>query len=147
MERNKEKIQIVVDTNVLMSALLKDNSVTAKLIRSEFFDIYYPEDGLTEIDRYREYLISKREKTLQKQSFEYVLRFVLEPVHIIPYQLYCQQIKDAHEKMKCIDEKDTPFLALALQLNCPIWSDDSHFKQQNTVKVYTTQDILQSMDM
>ena len=43
MERNKEKIQIVVDTNVLMSALLKDNSVTAKLIRLESFDIYYPE--------------------------------------------------------------------------------------------------------
>lgn len=47
MERDEEKIQIVVDTNILISALLKDNSITAKLIRSEFFDIYYPQNGLT----------------------------------------------------------------------------------------------------
>lgn len=147
MERNKEKVQIVVDTNILMSALLKDNSITAKLIRSESFDIYYPEDGLTEITRYREYIISKRKKTLQEQSFAYVLKFILESVHIIPCKLYCQRIKDAHEEMKDIDEKDTPFLALALQLNCAVWSDDSHFKQQNVVKVYTTKEILQLIDI
>jgi predicted nucleic acid-binding protein len=56
--------------------------------------------------------------------------------------VYCQRIKDAHKEMKDIDEKDTPFLALALQLNCPVWSDDNHFKQQNVVNVYTTKEIL-----
>lgn len=69
MEKNKEKIQIVVDTNILMSALLKDNSITAKLLQSELLDIYYPEDGLTEIKRYRDYVISKRKRTLPTQSF------------------------------------------------------------------------------
>ncbi len=43
--------------------------------------------------------------------------------------------------MKYIDEKDTPFLALALQLNCPVWSNDKHFKQQNIAEVYTTEKI------
>jgi len=142
MERNKEKIRVVVDTNVLMSALLKNNSFTAKLLRSEFFDIYYPEDGLREIEYYKKYIISKRERALQKQSFEYVLKFILEPIHIIPSELYSQKIKDAYEEMKGIDEKDTPFLALALQLNCSIWSDDRHFKQQSIAKVYTTKEIL-----
>lgn len=143
MEGNKEKIQIVVDTNILISALLKDNSVTAKLIRSESFDIYYPEDGLAEINRYREYVISKRKKTLQKHGFEYILKFILEPIRIVPCELYCQQVKSAYEKMKDIDEKDTPFLALALQLNCPIWSDDNHFKKQSLVIAYTTREVLQ----
>lgn len=36
-----------------MSALLKDDSKTAKLLKSEFFDIYYPEDGLKEIEYYK----------------------------------------------------------------------------------------------
>ena len=138
MERNKEKIRVVVDTNVLMSALLKNNSFTAKLLRSEFFDIYYPEDGLREIEYYKKYIISKRERALQKQSFEYVLKFILEPIHIIPSELYSQKIKDAYEEMKGIDEKDTPFLALALQLNCSIWSDDKHFKQQSIATVSYT---------
>jgi predicted nucleic acid-binding protein len=143
MEGNKEKIQIIVDTNILISALLKDNSVTAKLIRSESFDIYYPEDGLAEINRYREYVISKRKKTLQKHGFEYILKFIFEPIHVIPCELYCLQVKNAYENMKDIDEKDTPFLTLALQLNCPIWSDDNHFKKQSLVITYTTRDVLQ----
>ena len=143
MERNKEKIQIVVDTNILMSALLKDNSITAQLIRSEFFDMYYPQDGLSEIKRYKDYIISKRKRTLQKQSLEYALKFILEPIHVIPCKLYSQRIKDAYEVMKDIDEKDTPFLALALQLQCSIWSDDNHLRQQNAVKVYTTKEIIQ----
>ncbi len=143
MERNKEKIRVVVDTNVLMSALLKNNSFTAKLLRSEFFDVYYPEDGLREIECYKKYMISKRKRALEKQSLEYVLKFVLETIHIIPSELYSQKIKDAYEEMKSIDEKDAPFLALALQLNCPIWSDDKHFKRQNIAKVYTTKEILE----
>jgi predicted nucleic acid-binding protein len=43
--------------------------------------------------------------------------------------------------MKNIDEKDTPFLALAWQLSCPIWSNDKHFKEQTIAEVYTTKDV------
>ncbi|MDP3104166.1 MAG: PIN domain-containing protein [Candidatus Methanoperedens sp.] len=143
MERNKEKIRLVVDTNTLMSALLKDNSITAKLLKSEFFDLYYPEDGLREIEYYKKYMISKRKKTLQKQSFDYALKFILESIRIISSELYSQRMKDAYEVMKEIDEKDTPFLALALQLNCPVWSNDKHFKQQSIADAYTTGDVVE----
>lgn len=142
MERNKEKIRLVVDTNTLMSALLKDNSITAKLLKSEFFDLYYPEDGLREIEYYKKYMISKRKKTLQKQSFDYALKFILESIRIISSELYSQRMKDAYEVMKEIDEKDTPFLALALQLNCPIWSNDKHFKHQGIADAYTTGEVV-----
>jgi len=40
--------------------------------------------------------------------------------------------------MKDIDEKDTPFLALALKLQCPVWSNDGDFEKQNLVEVYKT---------
>lgn len=39
MERNKEKIRVVIDTNILMSALIKDNNFTVKLLKSEFLDL------------------------------------------------------------------------------------------------------------
>ncbi len=143
MERNKEKIRLVVDTNTLMSALLKDNSITAKLLKSEFFDLYYPEDGLREIEYYKKYMSSKRKKTLQKQSFDYALKFILDSIRIISSELYSQRMKDAYEVMKEIDEKDTPFLALALQLNCPVWSNDKHFKQQSIADAYTTGEVVE----
>jgi len=142
MERSKEKIRFVVDTNTLISALLKDDSMTAKLLKSGVFDLYYPEDGLREIEYYRKYMISKRKRTLQSQSFEYALKFILESIRIIPSELYSHRLKDAYEVMKNIDEKDTPFLALALQLNCPVWSNDKHFKQQGIADTYTTAEVV-----
>lgn len=141
MERNKEKIRIVIDTNILMSALIKDNAFTEKLLKSEFLDLYYPEDGLNEIEYYKDYIISKRNKFAQIKSFEYALKFILESVQIIPSELYSSRIKEAYEIMKNIDEKDTPFLALALQLNCPVWSNDPHLKQQKNALCYDTNEI------
>jgi predicted nucleic acid-binding protein len=141
MERNKEKIRVVIDTNILISALIKDYNYTAKLLKSDFLDLYYPEDGMSEIEYFRNYIISKREKTSQIKSYDYALKFTLESVRIIPAELYSSRIKDAYEIMKHIDEKDTIFLALALQLKCPLWSNDKHFKQQKLAEVYTTEKI------
>ena len=39
--------------------------------------------------------------------------------------------------------KDTQYLALALKLNCAIWSNDKKLKEQDKVKVYSTNELLQ----
>jgi predicted nucleic acid-binding protein len=44
--------------------------------------------------------------------------------------------------MKDIDPDDSPFLALAMMLNAPIWSNDSHFKKQKAAPIFTTKEIL-----
>ena len=49
--------------------------------------------------------------------------------------------------MKEIDPKDTPFLALALHLECPLWSDDAHLKRQSLVPCYLTFEIPELADM
>jgi predicted nucleic acid-binding protein len=126
MERRKEVPRIVADTNILISALLKDHSVHARLIKSKLFNIYFPE----------------YEKNSQYLSLEFPERYIMEEIKIAPFDRYCQKIKDASEIMKEIDEKDAPILALALLLCCPIWSNDKHFKRQKTTKVYTTADLL-----
>lgn len=48
--------------------------------------------------------------------------------------------------MDGIDKNDTVFIALALALNCPIWSNDTDFKKQRNVKVYTTEDLLKMLE-
>ena len=138
MERDKEKIRVVIDTNILISALIKDGSVTARIIKSGIFEIYYPEDGMFELEKYRDYIIKKRKKALQRKSFDYALSFLLESVNVVPSLLYEDKIREAYEIMRDIDEKDTPFLALALKLQCPIWSNDGDFEEQNLVEVYKT---------
>jgi len=142
MERDKEKIRVVIDTNILISALIKDDSVTARIIKSGIFEIYYPEDGMFELEKYRDYIIKKRKKALQRKSFDYALSFLLESVNVVPSLLYEDKIREAYEVMRDIDEKDTPFLALALKLQCPIWPNDGDFEEQNLVEVYKTSYIL-----
>ena len=45
--------------------------------------------------------------------------------------------------IKEIDKKDAPFIATSLaHNNCPIWSDDKHFKLQEKIKVYTTEELI-----
>ncbi len=56
--------------------------------------------------------------------------------------LYRPRMNVAFEIMKEIDEKDAPFLALALQLGLPIGSNDKHFQRQKEVRVYAPRDIL-----
>ena len=67
MERDKEKIQVVIDTNILISALIKDDSATSKIIKSGIFEIYYPEDGMFELEKYRDYIIKKRKKLYRER--------------------------------------------------------------------------------
>jgi len=40
------------------------------------------------------------------------------------------------------DINDVPYLALALKLNCPVWSNDRKLKNQNAVRIYSTQEII-----
>lgn len=43
--------------------------------------------------------------------------------------------------------KNNPYFALALSLNCAIWSDEKAFKKQSKVKVLTTSELLKELGL
>ena len=141
MEREEEALRFVIDTNILIGALVKDNSFKARLLKDRNFKFFYPDYGLLEIEKFRAYICQKRERTHTCPSYEYAIKFLLESITIIPRQLYTDQIPTAYAQMAEIDPKDTPFLALALHLECPLWSDDNHLKRQSLLTCYTTGEI------
>ena len=141
MDRDKERLRIVIDTNVLIGALVKDNSIKATCLKDRNFLFFFPDYGLIEIEKFREYICSKRRRVPSCPSFDYAIKFLLEAVTIVPRQLYIDQISCAYEQMAVIDPKDTPFLALALHLECPLWSDDTHLKRQSLLTCYSTGEI------
>lgn len=142
MEGREEEPGIVADTNILISALLKGNSINSQLIKAKIFCIYFPDYGLKEINKYKRYIIAKRIRKSQKLSFDFAEKYIFEDIRVTPFDLYRKKIREASEIMKDIDEKDAPILALAMQLRCPIWSNDKHFMKQKAVKVYTTGNLL-----
>lgn len=43
-------------------------------------------------------------------------------------------------------DQDFDFIALAIKLNCPVWSNDPHLKQQSLVKVFNTNEFIKEFN-
>ena len=64
---------------------------------------------------------------------------VLFIVEFIPLEEYSSFMKEA---LAIPDPDDIDFTALALKLDCPLWSNDKELKQQTVVKVFSTSDLI-----
>ena len=132
-------MKLVIDTNIIISALLKD-SVSRNLIFTSRINFYTPDISLKEVLKYKGYI--KKKGGLDEKELDELFSLILKYIITIPLSLYSKNIKNAENIIGGIDEKDIPYIALALSLNTGIWSDDKHFKKQNKIKVYTTSELL-----
>ncbi len=132
-------MNLVIDTNIFISALIKDSS-TRKLIVNSPYNLFIPEQEIIEIKRYENLICEKSEQTLGEVRD--LIRNLLKYVTIVRNELLLPYKNKAKKIMENIDFSDVPFIAVALYLKCPIWSDDKYFKKQKQVKVFTTKDII-----
>ena len=130
-------MKIVIDVNILISALLKD-SKTRSIIKSSGMDFYFPEVAFHKIIKYKDYMIEKAQIT--EEDFILLLAKLFSHIKLISRREMLEQKIKAKELMKTIDEEDYPFVAAALSLGNDgvIWSEDKHFEKQNMVKVIKT---------
>jgi len=80
---------------------------------------------------------------LEERDFIALLMLLQRHVHLISKEKYHQNLSLAEKIMRGTDINDSPFLALALTLDCPIWSNDRHFKRQKEVKIYGTAELIE----
>jgi len=50
--------------------------------------------------------------------------FAFKLVNIVPREFYEEKLKEAYAIAEKFDPKGTPFIALALKLNIPVWTED-----------------------
>ena len=132
-------MNFVIDTNILISALIKD-SVTRKIIIESGLNFYYPKISFYEIQKHKQ-LVLKKSRMSGKQ-FNDVLNILLDNVILVSEHQFTDSLDMANNLIGKIDINDVVFLACALSLNLEIWSDDKHFQKQNEVKVLTTQEFI-----
>jgi len=137
-------MEIVVDTNILFSFFRKD-SITRKIIikGSKYFFFHSPETCLIELRKYKELICQKAK--ISFEDFEEDTLFLSIFIKIVPIS----EIKNFIPKAREIspDIEDIPIFALALKLNCPIWSNDKELKKQNVVKVYSTKELIEEFGL
>ncbi len=133
-------MKVVIDTNILISALLKD-SLTRKLLIEPSFDFYYPEIALEEVQKYKLLIIKKTGMT--DNEYCSLLKLLFQNIILLSNKVLFDRLEEAKEIMQKIDPDDVIFVAGALSLKGIIWSNDKHFQQQKKVRTLTTTRIME----
>jgi len=123
-------VNIVVDTNVVFSTLLNPHSSIGEVLMNvqDQFTFFAPELLKEELERYDK-KISNYTKLNQDQLI--ILKsLVLSSINFISEDLISKDSwNKAFNLTADIDEDDTPFVALALELKAKLWTGDKLLAQ------------------
>ena len=132
-------MKIILDVNVILSALIRD-STTRKIILNSKFDFYFPEPSLHKIRKYKDYILEK--SGLTEAEYYKLMATLFKYVKLVPTEEIKKNWDEAKKIMEYIDKEDVVFIATALSVSdSVIWSDDRHFEKQDRVKVLKTEDM------
>ena len=129
-------MNLVIDANVLFSALIKE-SFSYNFLFSGKFHLFTPEYIFTELEMHKEELMDKTERTTEE--FFRLVETLKRRIVIVPLEELVPYVEEA-EKLTP-DPDDMAYFALALKLNCAIWSNDKKLKEQNKIEVYNTHEL------
>ncbi|PIN85895.1 DNA-binding protein [Candidatus Woesearchaeota archaeon CG10_big_fil_rev_8_21_14_0_10_44_13] len=131
---------LVVDSNILISALIKDSKTREIIVKADQ-RFLIPEIVIEETRKYKRIIIEK--SGMSEEDYNQLLEKLLSYIELVPIEIIENNIKEAVKIMENIDKKDAVFIAAALAyLDSKIWSDDRHFERQNRIPVFKTKDIL-----
>jgi predicted nucleic acid-binding protein len=134
-------VKLAADANVLLAAVLGGR---ARLILEspEIEEIFTAQATFAEVEEYAAVLA--RKKRLPADLL--LLAIASLPVTIIEREAYTNSISEAKRRIGRRDPDDVDILALAIQFEIPIWSNDRDF-EDSEIQRYTTEDLLRKLRM
>ena len=140
-------MKIVVDANIIFSALIKGNPVYIKILNN--IDAYAPDFIFVELEKYENRILGK---VSNKQKMKKITHKLFKKISIIPkIGLAKANIKKAYNLCKDVDEKDVPYVALALELDAYLWTNDkklaNKLKEKGFSKILTTEELVKLIEI
>ena len=132
---------LVIDANPFIAGFLR-NSSARLIILSEKVILNSPDWIKQEFDNNEDELM---EKFPTSDKFSETKRMLFELINIAQYSEYSAQMEEASKLTKHM--KDVPYFAVALYLNCAIWSNEKSFKLQSKVMVYSTSELIKELGL
>lgn len=119
---------VIIDTNIIFSALVPQASFIRDILLETNLTFIAPNYLISEIYRHKEKLI--KVSRLTESEFYIYFNGIVDRVQFIPIDFVSLNSRlMAYELCKDIDAKDTPFIALSLELHLPLWTGDRKLQQ------------------
>ncbi len=118
-------MKLVVDTNIIFSGLLSPNGTISDLLlnSSNTFEFYTPTYLLDELENHRKKLL--KISGFSEREIDFLHRNLFKKIDLIDLESIREETwKKAIDLTQDVDEYDAPFLALALELEAPLWTGD-----------------------
>lgn len=132
-------MRLVVDTNILIAALVRD-SATRNLLTHLDAELFLISFSYEEIEKHQDELLQKAH--ISEASFKAMLEQLTSKCVILDDKLLISHWEAAKKIMWKIDPNDMPFIAAALAIGADIWSEDIHFTKQSVIRVWSTSELL-----
>ena len=129
-------MQLVIDANVIIAMLIKPSKII-DLFFNNRLEIFAPELLFEELGNNKEEIIKKSK--IAEEWFNLFYTILKHNITIIPEEEFLKY-RERAEKI-CPHPKDVTYFALALHLQCAIWTNETKLKMQEHVKVYLTHEL------
>lgn len=134
-------MKIVIDSNIIFSALISGKELYVDIFKA--LQIYVPDFMFYEIVKYEDRIIKK---TKIPDEFTFFIRELFSEITVIPkFGISKENYEKALSLCEDIDPKDTPYLALSIELDIPLWTNDKKLIKglldKGYKKIITTEEI------
>ena len=130
-------MRLVIDTNIVISALISREGKASSLLFLSELQLYAPPFLLEEIEEHKSEILEKTE--LSELNFSIALARITSHICFVPVPDYAPYLLTT--KKFSPDPDDLHYLALALSLGCPVWTNDKRLKEQTRVLVLSTHEL------
>jgi len=136
-------MKLVVDANVVISALIADSKPRELIVTLEP-DLFTPEFVHDEIENYEELIVEKSGMTLDRVA--QFIDLLFQRIEVVPASEVYPYIEEADAAVGDTDPDDVLYGACALATDADIWSDGADFQEQAVVEAHPTSYVIDSFD-
>ena len=128
---------VVVDTNILFSALLRDDSWFGEILMNPAYEFYIAEFVFVELFKHKERIL--RASRLSEDELLKQLEILLTHLTVMQEALVpAEHKREAFRLCAEVDPRDAPHVARALALGAPLWTGDQKLRRGLEARGFTS---------
>ena len=118
-------MNVIVDTNIVFSGILNTNGAIGDLLFNSNPNITFCSPNFMQDEIFKYYSKLQKLSKLSSVQLDLSISKVISQINLIAEESISQNSWTlAYELAKDIDENDTPFVALTIELNGVLWTGD-----------------------